>query len=89
MKSFNIAKYKNDIELSKEVWRVKKQITENYQLNGASSLNVGLTNQSKKRCPQCLNEKTEITTYKDTNLLNKEQEMVSKCRHEEVHACVI
>ena len=36
---------------------------------------------NKRRCALCLNEKTEIATYRGTNLLNKKQELVSKCRY--------
>ena len=39
-------------------------------------------NQQTKRCLLCLNEKLEIATYKEHNLLNKRNEIVSKCRHQ-------
>ena len=35
-----------------------------------------------KRCLLCLNEKFEIAAYKEQNLLNKRNEIVSKCRHQ-------
>ena len=35
-----------------------------------------------KRCLLCLNEKLEIAAYKEQNLLNKRNEIVSKCRHQ-------
>ena len=35
-----------------------------------------------KRCLLCLNEKLEIAAYKEQNLLNKRNEVVSKCRHQ-------
>ena len=39
-------------------------------------------NPQTKRCLLCLNEKLEIATYKEQNLLNKRNEVVSKCRHQ-------
>ena len=30
----------------------------------------------------CLNEKLEIASYKDDNLLNKRSELINKCRHQ-------
>ena len=38
-------------------------------------------NQQTKRYLLCLNEKLEIATYKEHNLLNKRNEIVSKFRH--------
>ena len=35
-----------------------------------------------KRCLLCLDEKLEIAAYKEQNLLNKRNEIVSKCRHQ-------
>ena len=80
IKSFNIARYKNDTELSKEVCRIKEK-------NGKPSIKWSIIKKclpyqpNKKRCALCLNEKTETATYWDTNLLNKKHELVSKCRH--------
>ena len=38
-------------------------------------------NPQTKRRLLCLNEKLEIAAYKEQNLLNKGNEIVSKCRH--------
>ena len=35
-----------------------------------------------KLCQLCLNEKLEIAAYKEQNLLDKRNEIVSKCRHQ-------
>ena len=35
-----------------------------------------------KGCLLCLNEKLEIAAYKEQNLLNKRNKIVSKCRHQ-------
>ena len=39
-------------------------------------------NPQTKRCLLCLNEKLEIAAYKEQNLLNKRNEIVSKCRQQ-------
>ena len=38
-------------------------------------------NPKTKRCLLCLNEKLEIAAHKEPNLLNKRNEIVSKCGH--------
>ena len=35
-----------------------------------------------KRCYLCLNEKLEIATHRENNLLSKKTELISKCRHQ-------
>ena len=35
-----------------------------------------------KRCLLCFNEKLGIAAYKEQNLLNKRNEIVSKCQHQ-------
>ena len=76
-KSFNLHEYKNETELSNEIlqiknpghdpkvkWEiVKKWISYNLQT---------------KCCLLCLNEKLETAAYKEQNLLNKRNEIVSK-----------
>ena len=41
-----------------------------------------LYNLQTKRCLLCLNEKLETDAYKEHNLINKRNEIVSKCRHQ-------
>ena len=41
-----------------------------------------LYNQEKHRCFLCLNKKLEIAAYKEPNLLNKRNKIVSKCQHQ-------
>ena len=38
--------------------------------------------QNCQRCLLCLNEKLEFAAYKEQNLLNKRNEIVSKCRQQ-------
>ena len=78
--SFNHVKHKNDTELSKEFWEIKKR-------NGTPKIIWNIIricrsyNPNSKRCLLCLNEKYEIATYKGDNLLNKRTEIINTCRH--------
>ena len=80
-KSFNHEKYKNNTELSKEYWKIKSE-------NGTPKITWKIIqqsstyNQAQKRCALCLNEKTEITYFKGDNLINKKNEIISSCRHQ-------
>ena len=75
-KSFNHLKHKNDTELSKEFWEIKKR-------NGTPKITWKIIricpsyNPNSKRCLLCLNEKYEIATYKGNNLLNKRTEIIN------------
>ena len=79
-KSMNHKKYENETELSKEYWKIKEH-------NHAPKLTWEIIKQStpynpsSKKCYLCLNEKLEIATYENDNLLNKRTELISKCRH--------
>ena len=79
-KSFNTEKYKNDTELSKEIWKIK-------EANLTPTIKWKIVKQCKsynpatRSCMLCLYEKYEIIMYKHGNLLNKKNKMVSKCRH--------
>ena len=78
-KSFNHLRRKNDMELSKEFWEIKK-------CNGALKITWKIIricpsyNPNSKRCLLCLNEKYEIATYKEDKLLNKRTE-INTFRH--------
>ena len=72
-KSFNFENYKNDTELSKEYWTIKRK---------HFTPKVTAFNKTKRKCYLCLNEKLEIASYKGDNLLNKRSELISKCRHQ-------
>ena len=79
-KSFNHVKRKNDTELSKEFWEIKKLI-------GTPKVTWKIMriccsyNPNSKRCLLCLNEKYEIATYKEYSLLNERTEIIYTCRH--------
>ena len=79
-KSFSHEKYKHETELSKEYWRLKEA--------GSSPIVKWRIkkvckpfNQVTKRCDLCLSEKFFILDHDGDNLLNKRNELVSKCRH--------
>ena len=78
--SFNNMRYKNETELSKEVWHIK-------ELGGIPDLKWSILgrylpyNPVSKRCSLCLNEKLEIATNCSELQLNSRSEIVSKCRH--------
>ena len=70
---------KKETELSNEFWRLK-------ELNAQPKVVFYI----KRRCPPtkrkgpcqlCLNEKLIILEHKENNLLNKRNELISKCRH--------
>ena len=79
-KSFNLEHYENDIELSKEYWTIKcNHFTPKVTcriIRKCTPFN------STKRNFMCLHEKLEIASYKGDNLLNKNSELINKCRHQ-------
>ena len=83
-KAFRNESYRNETELSKEVWRIKEQGGE-YQIKWRIISQHPPYNPSTKRCQLCLNEKLEILEQDGPNLLNKRSEIVSRCRHQTKH----
>ena len=76
-KSFHLKEYKNETEIlgiknsghhPKVKWEIVKKC-------------VPYSPQTKC-CLLCLNEMLEIAAYKEQNLLNKRNEILSKCRHQ-------
>ena len=80
-KSFNINEYKNDTELSNEIWRIKDS-GHRPKVKWLIVKKCVPYNPQTKRCLLCLSKKLEIAAYKECNLLNKRNEIVSKCRHQ-------
>ena len=81
-KSFNHSRYENDTELSKEYWKLKER-----KINPVITLEIKTKcdpfNPTSGKCSLCLNEKLLILEASDDrNLLNKRNELVSKCRHQ-------
>ena len=80
-KSHLIYEYKNETELSNEIWRIK--ISGHHpKVRWEIVKKCVPYNPQTKRCLLCLNEKLEIAAYIEQNLLNKKTEIVSKCRHQ-------
>ena len=83
-KSFKNNRYENDTELSKEIWKIKKQNFVPIITWKIRKKSPGF-NRSSMKCFLCLNEKLEIISYEGDNLLNKRSELISKCIHLNKH----
>ena len=79
-KSFNHRKYSHETELSKYIWQLKDNGTD-------YSLSWSILSRSKpyqgggNPCDLCLTEKLLINKADSSHLLNKRDELISKCRH--------
>ena len=80
-KAFRNKEYRNETELSKEVWRIK-DLGGDYNIKWKIISLHPPFNPSSKRCQLCLNEKLAILESDGPNLLNKRSEIISKCRHQ-------
>ena len=83
-RSFNLAAYKNDTELSKEFWKIKSTHSVP-QIKWSILRKCSRFNHSSLRYNLCLNEKLEIALFKVNNILNRRTELISKCRHINKH----
>ena len=82
IKSFNNIRYEKDTELSKFIWNLKLN-NKKYSIKWNIIKKSAGYNQRTKLCNLCTSEKLEIIKFKEkNNLLNKRNELVSKCRHE-------
>ena len=79
--SFRHKKHQNSTELSKYIWKLKdKNAIPSIQW---SILKVIKSNVKSNYCRLCLTEKLLLINHlDDNNLLNKRNEFVSKCRHQ-------
>ena len=82
LKSFRNAKYANDTELTKHVWKLKM---ENRQFNIKWSVIKQVTayKPGARRCNLCLEEKLQImkARKRHKHCLNKRTELFTNCRH--------
>ena len=82
--SFNNREYAK-CEIAKEIWRIK-------DLGGSYNVEWDIVghapgyNPIGKKCRLCTAEKLLIAEDPDPNLLNKRDELVSKCRHRRKYA---
>ena len=78
---FKHEKHSNCTELSKHVWKLKNK-GKQYNIKWSIITKASPYNNKSKRCNLCIAEKFHILNFKGNNLLNKRDELVSKCRHE-------
>ena len=79
--SFNTEKYKNSTTLSTEYWKIKKsghKPTVSWKILRKTTSHNPETN----KCLLCMYEKYYIATSTHPGLLNKRNEIISKCRHQ-------
>ena len=79
-KSFNHEKHKNDTQISNEFCKIKASKEEPvlvWKILG----HYQQCNVNTKLCLLCLNEKLQIASYRGNNMLNKQTEIISECRH--------
>ena len=79
--SFRHEQYGNGAELSKYVWRLKRDgkiFRASWDILRKASAYSNLS----KRCDLCLTEKLMIISADKSTLLNRRSEIISKCRHQ-------
>ena len=79
-KSFNNVTYKDETELSKEIWAIKDK-GGTFDVKWRIIKQEHAYNPASDRCRLCTCEKVEILDHKSTLLLNKRTEILNKCRH--------
>lgn len=86
-KSFKSEKYKNETELSKELWSLKNN---NYKptIKWRTVKQCAPFNRNSIRCNLCTSEKLIIACYPKDNIINKRSELISKCRHVNKHMLI-
>ena len=81
-KTFRHETYRKDTELSKYIWKLNDENI-SYKIDWKILRRTSGYNRASKLCNLCLSEKFEICKFKNKSiLLNKRNELVSKCRHE-------
>ena len=81
-KAFNNPEYKHDTSLSTFIWS-EKQKAKTPTITWKIIKQAAPYNNISKKCRLCLEEKLAIISYTNSNqLLNKRNELVSKCRHQ-------
>ena len=79
-KSFNNEEYEKETALSVEIWRIKRADGEFHIKWSKESTKRSYTPEGS-RCSLCLHEKLVIALYEGNNLINKRNEIISRCRH--------
>ena len=81
-KSFNNEKYEKETELSKYIWKLKKN-KKDYSVSWSILKRAPAFSPGRKRCNLCIEEKLCLMQGNATKLLNKRSEIFAKCRHRE------
>ena len=79
-KAFKNVTYENNTELSKEVWNIKRKGGE-YVIKWSKDSNYQSYKPENKACSLCYQEKLAISLFEGDFLLNKKNEIISRCRH--------
>ena len=79
-KNFNHEKYATNTELSKLIWELKDS-REEYNISWEIAASASALRSGKGRCDLCCTEKLLIIMAAPGSIINKRDEMVSKCRH--------
>ena len=82
-KSFRHDRYRKDTELSKYIWGLKAR-NDDYSIRWDIIKQSNTHRRQSGLCNLCIEEKLAIISLKD-NKLNKRTEIISKCRHGNVH----
>ena len=82
--SFRNRKYAK-CEIAKEVWRIKDQ-GGSFNITWRIIRNASAYNPVARKCNLCLSEKLYIAENIEGNLINKRDELISKCRHSNRYA---
>ena len=86
--SFSSEAHKADTELSKHIWELKERGL-NYKIKWKILRKTSGYNRLNNTCNLCTAEKLEICNFKcKVNLLNKRNELISKCRHQNKYLLV-
>ena len=78
--SFNNEEYEKETALSAEIWRIKR-VGGEYEIKWSKEATQRSYAPEGRRCNLCLHEKLVIALYEGYNLINKRNEIISRCRH--------
>ena len=79
-KSFNHARYENETELSKYVWKLKRN-EKDFHIKWSILKRVRAYTAGAKNCHLCLEEKLCLLKANKISSLNKRSKLFAKCRH--------
>ncbi len=80
LKSFKHPQYSSETELSKHVWNLKND-GKKFEIKWSIVRRAQAYTPGANRCNLCTDEKLQIIKSKSENLLNKRNELFSKCCH--------